>query len=230
MPVERRQASHGGHGRHDHGGGHGSTKVTKRPSSSAKRRAIPTPNIEESETPDYSVNESKEESRETEENVPTEEVPNGLNKEEEKDEGEENVSEKEDSEEPENVNGNSDVKENDKKWAERSKDEDGYNIRSFNDNILEFTEIFDSDRYRNVDENYPVEDLMNVVAQISNTIEEFKQQTQNSQQQLEGLRTKMKQVKENIQFSVSRKAFEIRTGKKIQILQASPVVGEERGV
>jgi hypothetical protein len=215
MPVERRQASHGGHGRHDHGGGHGSTKSTKRPSSSAKRRTVPSPTVEESKAPENSENESKQESREREENVPTDEVPNGLTKEEEKDEREQNVNENENSEEPEVVNDNSEVKENDTKWAERSKEDDGYNIRSFNDNILEFTEIFDSDRYQNVDENYPVEDLMKVVGQISNTIEEFKQQTQNSQQQLEGLRKKMKQVKENIQFSVSRKAFEIRTGRKL---------------
>ncbi|XP_061190143.1 death domain-containing protein 1-like [Saccostrea echinata] len=222
MPVERRQVAHGGHGRHDHGGGHGSTKTTKRPSSSSKSRTtvIPKDKEKESIATVKSVNEAAEESGETE-NVTTEEVPNGVKTEDEKAESEDNIDDTKNGEESESVNDEPDVQEKDDqdRWAEKSKDDEGFNIRSFNDNILEFTEIFDSDRYRNVDSNYPVEDLMGVVSQISNTIEEFKQQTQNSQQQLEGLRMKMKQVKENIQFSVSRKAFEIRTDDDLQSVE-----------
>ena len=105
------------------------------------------------------------------------------------------------------------IQEEENKWAKKSTDEEGFNIRSFNDNILEFTEIIDSEKYRNVDEDYPVDDLINVVAQISDTIQEFKRQNQESQEKLEGLRQHMKTVKESIHFSVSRKAFEIRPGK-----------------
>lgn len=72
-------------------------------------------------------------------------------------------------------------------WVEKLREDDGFNICLFNDNILEFMEIFDFDCYKNVDEDYLVEDLIGVVVQILNIIEEFKQQMQNSQQQFEGL-------------------------------------------
>lgn len=224
MPSERKHGGHashgghGGHGRHDHGGGHGSTKTSKRPSSSAKKRTVPPEDKEEEVIASVqSVNEINGNSRESEENGITEEeeATNGLRPEEGTTEAEDTAKRDEDDAKPEVTITDQEDNANDDRelWAEKSREDDGFNIRSFNDNILEFTEIFDSDRYKNVDEDYPVEDLIGVVAQISNTIEEFKQQTQNSQQQLEGLRMKMKQVKENIQFSVSRKAFDIRTGK-----------------
>lgn len=226
MPSERKHGGHGGHGghgRHDHGGSHGSTKTSKRPSSSAKKRTAPAEDKEEEVIASVqSVNEINGNSRESGGNDITdeEEVTNGLKAEEGTSEAEDTAKRDEDDAKPEVTITEPEDSANDDRelWAEKSREDDGFNIRSFNDNILEFTEIFDSDRYKNVDEDYPVEDIIGVVAQISNTIEEFKQQTQNSQQQLEGLRMKMKQVKENIQFSVSRKAFDIRTGKKSLML------------
>lgn len=227
MPSERKHGGHGGHGghgRHDHGGGHGSTKTSKRPSSSAKKRTAPPEDKEEEVIASVqSVNEINGNSRESgggNDITDEEEVTNGLKAEEGTSEAEDTAKRDEDDAKPEvTITEPEDSANEDRElWAEKSREDDGFNIRSFNDNILEFTEIFDSDRYKNVDEDYPVEDLIGVVAQISNTIEEFKQQTQNSQQQLEGLRMKMKQVKENIQFSVSRKAFDIRTGKKSLML------------
>lgn len=230
MPSERKHGGHaghgghGGHGRHDHGGGHGSTKTSKRPSSSAKKRTVPPEDKEEEVIASVqSVNEINGNSRESEENGITEEeeATNGLRPEEGTTEAEDTAKRDEDDAKPEVTITDQEDNANDDRelWAEKSREDDGFNIRSFNDNILEFTEIFDSDRYKNVDEDYPVEDLIGVVAQISNTIEEFKQQTQNSQQQLEGLRMKMKQVKENIQFSVSRKAFDIRTDDDLQSVE-----------
>lgn len=93
------------------------------------------------------------------------------------------------------------------KWAEKSTDE--YNIRSFNDNILEFTEIFDNDKFKTVDATYPVEDLISVVNSVSTAIDEFKEQTLASQVKLEGLRTKMKEVKHAIHHNIAKNAVEL---------------------
>ncbi|XP_033724899.1 death domain-containing protein 1-like [Pecten maximus] len=93
------------------------------------------------------------------------------------------------------------------KWAEKSTDE--YNIRSFNDNILEFTEIFDNDKFRTVDSAYPVEDLISVVNSVSTAIDEFKEQTLASQSKLEGLREKMKEVKEAIHHNIAKNAVQL---------------------
>lgn len=48
-------------------------------------------------------------------------------------------------------------------WVEKLREDDGFNICLFNDNILEFMEIFDFDCYKIVDEDYLVEDLIGVV-------------------------------------------------------------------
>ncbi|XP_060082127.1 death domain-containing protein 1-like [Ylistrum balloti] len=93
------------------------------------------------------------------------------------------------------------------KWAEKSTDE--YNIRSFNDNILEFTEIFDNDKFKTVDSAYPVEDLISVVNSVSSAIDEFKEQTLASQSKLEGLREKMKEVKQAIHHNIAKNAVEL---------------------
>ncbi|XP_021350911.1 death domain-containing protein 1-like [Mizuhopecten yessoensis] len=93
------------------------------------------------------------------------------------------------------------------KWAEKATDE--YNIRSFNDNILEFTEIFDNDKFKTVDSAYPVEDLISVVNSVSSAIDEFKEQTLASQVKLEGLREKMKEVKEAIHHNIAKNAVQL---------------------
>lgn len=99
-----------------------------------------------------------------------------------------------------------------KKETEENKEPERFSIHTFNDNIMEYTELFDSDKFRNVGDDFPVDDLIAVVNSISGTINDFKEQTLNSQKQLEGLREKMKNVKETIHISISKNAVAIHLG------------------
>jgi hypothetical protein len=99
----------------------------------------------------------------------------------------------------------------DETWAEKAPE--GYNIMSFNDTILEYSDVFESDKFNTVNEDFPVDELISFVNIISGTIEEFKQQSQDSQKQLEGLCSKMRQVKENIHYSITKKQIELTPGK-----------------
>lgn len=97
------------------------------------------------------------------------------------------------------------------KWAEKASEE--YQIKSFNDKILEYSEVFETDKFNTVDQDFPVEDLVSFVNVISGTIDEFKQQSQNSQKQLEDLCNKMRHVKENIHFSITKRQMELSPGR-----------------
>lgn len=92
-------------------------------------------------------------------------------------------------------------------WAEKSTDE--YKIRSFDDNILEYTEIFDNDKFKTIHSEYPVDDLISAVNSVSGAIDEFKQQSLASQIKLEGLREKMKEVKEAIHHNIAKNAVQL---------------------
>lgn len=99
----------------------------------------------------------------------------------------------------------------DETWAEKAPA--GYNIMSFNDTILEYSDVFESDKFNTVNEDFPVDELISFVNVISGTIEKFKQQSQDSQKQLESLCSKMRQVKENIHYSITKKQIELTPGK-----------------
>lgn len=99
----------------------------------------------------------------------------------------------------------------DETWAEKAPE--GYNIKSFNDTILEYSDVFESDKFNTINEDFPVDELISFVNVISGTIEVFKQQSQDSQKQLEGLCSKMRQVKENIHYSITKKQIELTPGK-----------------
>ncbi|XP_063437770.1 death domain-containing protein 1-like [Mytilus trossulus] len=107
--------------------------------------------------------------------------------------------------------------ESDEKWAEKAPEE--YNIKSFNDKILEYSEVFETDKFDNVNEDFPVEDLISFVNVISGTIDEFKQQSQDSQKQLEELCSKMKHVKQNIHFSITKRQMELSPEEEIQSIE-----------
>ena len=213
MPVEQRRTSqHGGAPGGRHGHGHGTSKTPTSSSQSNRRRSSsnlsgaklsaktkmkehpspqPTPEPEIINKPDVDPNE--------EENVDvlhTDPITNGtLNEVNEIDE----------------VSRENSVDNEPKIEIEEEKP------KSFNDNIIEFTEIFESDRFQKVDQDYPVEDLISIVTAISHTIEEFKQQTLSSQNQLEGLRMKMREVKENIHSTVTKTSMQFPNGKFVSI-------------
>lgn len=103
------------------------------------------------------------------------------------------------------------------KWAEKAPEE--YKIKSFNDKILEYSEVFDSDRFNNIDQDFPVEDLVSFVNVISGTIDEFKQQSQSSQKQLEDLCNKMRHVKANIHYSITKRQMELSPEEEPQSIE-----------
>ena len=87
-----------------------------------------------------------------------------------------------------------------------------FTIEKFNRNMDEFVEVFASDKYTHVTDEYPVDDLVTVVSHVTTSVEEFKQQTVSSQHHLEELRETMRRVKEKIQSNIQRKSNIIRMG------------------
>nr|KAG5693980.1 hypothetical protein BaRGS_002278 [Batillaria attramentaria] len=52
---------------------------------------------------------------------------------------------------------------------------DNYDIRSFNSSLNEFVGVLKDKRYQEVNDDYPVDDLLSVVSMVSATIEEYKE-------------------------------------------------------
>ncbi|KAK6184688.1 hypothetical protein SNE40_007107 [Patella caerulea] len=85
-----------------------------------------------------------------------------------------------------------------------------FDIKSFNTSISDYVDLFSSPKFTSLDGNYPIDNLISVVSDISASIEDYKIYTADSQRNLEELRNRMKTVKENIHMSVTRQAFELQ--------------------
>ena len=88
-----------------------------------------------------------------------------------------------------------------------------FTIQKFNRNMDDFVEVFTSDKFTHVTDEYPVEELVSVVSHVTTSVEEFKEQTVSSQRHLEELSETMRRVKEKIQMNIQRKSSIIRVGK-----------------
>ena len=85
-----------------------------------------------------------------------------------------------------------------------------FTIEKFNNTMDNFVDKFSSSKFLNVGEEYPVDDLISVVTQVTESVEEYKQQTLSSQQHLDELRNKMKDVKHSIQQNIEKRSNAIR--------------------
>ena len=65
--------------------------------------------------------------------------------------------------------------------------------------------------------DYPVDDLMSVVSMVSASIDEYREHSQHTQQQLTHLRDAMKTVKENLHLSITRQAFDLSAGESCPV-------------
>ena len=92
------------------------------------------------------------------------------------------------------------------------KEPEKFTIEKFNRNMDDFVDVFTSDKYMHVTDDYPVNELVSVVSDVTTSVEEFKQQTVSSQRHLEDLRETMRRVKEKLQMNVQKKANVIRVG------------------
>lgn len=90
-----------------------------------------------------------------------------------------------------------------------------FTLEKFNDTVDSFSDVFSQQKFTNVTDEYPVEDLVTLVHDVTGSIEEYKQQTLSSQRHLEDLRERMRDVKERIQTSVQKKTNAIRMRKHI---------------
>ncbi|KAK3095023.1 hypothetical protein FSP39_009314 [Pinctada imbricata] len=206
---------HSGHSGHDHG----TTTKTRRPVSSGKGRTKPaTPTDQSKHDNEVKVEEPKKIEEEAEESVPVPQVSEPPkednipepNQDEVKDvPAEENHQQQQQPRTPSPED----------KWAKKSTDENGFNIRSFNDNILEFTEIFDSDKYRTVDEAYPVDDLISVVGQISDSIPGVQEAEPGITGETRRTQAEDEDGQREHPLSVSRNAFEIRPDDEVQSVE-----------
>merc|ERR1712048_141737 len=62
-----------------------------------------------------------------------------------------------------------------------------------------------------VDTDYPVEELTSVMGLVTKSVHDYKVHTTDSQHQLEALTDAMAVIRENLHFSVSRQAMDMRS-------------------
>lgn len=93
------------------------------------------------------------------------------------------------------------------------KQPDGFILENFHNTVDTFTDIFSSQKFTNVTDDYPVDELVRVVNDVTNKIEAYKQQTLSSQRHLEELRMRMRDVKERIQNNIQQNNNAIRMSK-----------------
>ncbi|XP_059140663.1 death domain-containing protein 1-like isoform X1 [Physella acuta] len=86
-----------------------------------------------------------------------------------------------------------------------------FNVREFNSNMGEFIRTLDDPRYSQVDLDYPVDDLVSVVGMVTKSVNDYRMHTSDTQDQLEHLRDTMRNIRENLHFSVTRQAMDLRT-------------------
>ncbi|GFR82545.1 hypothetical protein ElyMa_000629800 [Elysia marginata] len=87
---------------------------------------------------------------------------------------------------------------------------ENFNVKEFNTNLTEFIRTLDDPRYSSVDEDYPVDELVKVVDMVSTSVKDYRSHAHNATVQLEDLREAMRNIKENLHFSVSRQAMDLR--------------------
>lgn len=91
--------------------------------------------------------------------------------------------------------------------------QDGFILEKFNHTVDTFADAFASQKFTNVTDDYPVDELVRVVNDVTHTIEEYKQHTLSSQRHLEELRVRMRDVKERIQNNIQQNNNVIRMSK-----------------
>ncbi|KAK3764454.1 hypothetical protein RRG08_020362 [Elysia crispata] len=110
---------------------------------------------------------------------------------------------------------------------------DNFNVKEFNTNLTEFIRTLDDPRYSSVDEDYPVDELVKVVGMVSTSVKDYRSHAHNATVQLEDLREAMRNIKENLHFSVSRQAMDLRAGEYTDswlVYDSHNVVGSVVGV
>lgn len=85
-----------------------------------------------------------------------------------------------------------------------------FTLETFNDKMDSFSNVFSSAKFTNVTDDYPVDEIVDVVNDVKEKIDEYKQQTLTSQRHLSALRERMHDVKERIQNNVQQKSNAIR--------------------
>ena len=88
-----------------------------------------------------------------------------------------------------------------------------FTLEKFKNSMDVFSDTFSQNKYTNVTDNYPVDDLMALIGDVTECVEEYKQQTLASQRHLEVLRERMRDIKERIQDNVQSKSNAIRMSK-----------------
>ncbi|XP_064596326.1 death domain-containing protein 1-like [Liolophura sinensis] len=85
-----------------------------------------------------------------------------------------------------------------------------FDIREFTERMGELSAKFLEDKFTRIDDNYPVDELISLITEVNDAIDHYKKHTLAAQQQLETLRDRMQEVRENIHNSVQIRAFEVR--------------------
>lgn len=88
-----------------------------------------------------------------------------------------------------------------------------FTLEKFNNTVDSFSSVFSSQKFTHVTDDYPADELVHVVSEVTEKIEEYKQQTVSSQRHLEGLREKMYEVRGRLQDNIRQKSNAIRMGK-----------------
>ncbi|XP_052785943.1 death domain-containing protein 1-like [Mya arenaria] len=87
---------------------------------------------------------------------------------------------------------------------------EGFSLEKFNKSVDEYADVFSLNKYLSVTDDYPVEALKTLTNDVTVTVDEFRQNTLDTERHLEALRERMHYVKQCIQEHVQKKTNAIR--------------------
>ena len=93
------------------------------------------------------------------------------------------------------------------------KQPDVFTLEKFNKTMDTYSDKFSASKFTHVTDDYPTEELIAVISEVTVKIDEYKQETLSSQQHLNALRQRMHEVKERIRHNIQQKSNAIRMGK-----------------
>jgi len=87
-----------------------------------------------------------------------------------------------------------------------------FTLEKFNQTCDEYADVFASNKYINVHDDYPVEALKTLTNEVRDVVEEYKRESAATQRHLETLRERMHYVKQCIQENIHKKSNALRMG------------------
>ena len=88
-----------------------------------------------------------------------------------------------------------------------------FESRSFLNNLSELSAKLQTESYQTLNEEFPVDELKNMVTAVVTTMDNFKNYTIHSQKKMEGVREQMKDIRERIHKKIAARPYDPNTSK-----------------